>query len=168
MSSLRCSAWAVFLLVGAGGSVRAAEGEPRFSRHVEALFSRLGCNAGACHGAVKGQNGFRLSLFSAEPALDHDRLLHELGGRRINRLDPDASLLLLKATGRAPHEGGSRLAPGGRDYRLIRGWIAGGAGLDAPELSRVVRLTVTPAHRPAWAGVGYSRGVQAAFGEGSR
>ena len=42
--------------------VRADE-PPSYQRHVSAVFSKLGCNGGACHGAVKGQNGFRLSLF---------------------------------------------------------------------------------------------------------
>src|SRR5271166_614300 len=72
---------------------------PRFSRHVAAVFSRLGCNGGTCHGAVKGQNGFRLSLFGADPALDHERLLREFGARRVSQQVPEASLLLLKATG---------------------------------------------------------------------
>src|SRR5262245_64041866 len=121
MSHLRISSIAVFLAaVGFASPLRAAEPEPLFSRHVVPLFSRAGCNAGACHGAVKGQNGFRLTLFGADPALDHERLLRELAGRRINRLAPDASLLLLKATGQISHEGGRRLAPDGRDYRLIR------------------------------------------------
>ncbi len=40
--------------------------EPRFTRHVVPLFSRLGCNAGTCRGKVKGENGFRLSLFGFE------------------------------------------------------------------------------------------------------
>src|SRR3954469_23266120 len=89
---------------------------PRFSRHVVPLFSRLGCNAGSCHGAVKGQNGFRLSLFGADPALDHARLLREFAGRRLNLLDAQDSLLLRKATGQAPHQGGSRLTPAGPEY----------------------------------------------------
>src|SRR5881396_2299579 len=92
-----------------GMPVRADGSAPLFSRHVIPLFSRLGCNAGACHGAVKGQNGFRLSLFGAEPAADHERLLREAGGRRLNLLDPDASLLLLKATGQVAHPGGKRM-----------------------------------------------------------
>src|SRR5579884_2694994 len=79
-------------------AARADEPAPRFARDVQAVFSRLGCNGGGCHGAVKGQNGFRLSLFGADPALDHERLLHEAGGRRLDPFDPDASLLLLKAT----------------------------------------------------------------------
>src|SRR5882724_5083555 len=140
----RFSLGTILLLAGVGGGVRAAEPErappgPLFSRHVEAIFSRLGCNAGACHGAVKGQNGFRLSLFSADPALDHERLLREVSGRRLNRPDPDNSLLLLKATGQVPHEGGQRLALGSPEYRLIRDWIAAGAVLDAVEKSQVVR-----------------------------
>src|SRR6185436_18852093 len=109
--------------------------EPRFSRHVVPLFSRLGCNAGACHGAVKGQNGFRLTLFGADPGLDHARLVREFGGRRLNVQVPDASLLLLKATGQIPHEGGNRLGVGSAEYQLLRKWITAGAPLDRPESS---------------------------------
>src|SRR6188768_1119638 len=65
--------------------------EPAFSRHVVPLFSRLGCNAGVCHGAVKGQNGFRLSLFGADPTGDHQRLLRDSSGRLLNLLDADKS-----------------------------------------------------------------------------
>src|SRR5438128_4944263 len=113
----------LFLAAVSGRPVRAAEtapATPLFGRHVVALFSRLGCNAGSCHGAVKGQNGFRLTLFGADPALDHERLLREATGRRLNLLDPDASLLLLKATARIPHEGGNRLEAGSAEYRMLR------------------------------------------------
>ena len=61
---------------------RAADDAPSYQRNVTALFSRLGCNGGTCHGAVQGQNGFRLSLFAANPTLDHERLLREANGRR--------------------------------------------------------------------------------------
>src|SRR5436190_10448105 len=109
----------VLLLSGpanaAAPSERVAErGPPLFSRHVAAVFSRLGCNGGTCHGAVRGQNGFRLTLFGAGPALDHDRLLHEFGGRRLNVADPHASLLLQKATARVSHQGGKRMEAGSR------------------------------------------------------
>ena len=33
-----------------------------FRNHVEAVLSKQGCNAGACHGAAAGKNGFRLTL----------------------------------------------------------------------------------------------------------
>src|SRR5262245_17075977 len=91
------------------------ESPPLFSRHVVPVLSRLGCNAGgSCHGVVKGQNGFRLSLFGAQPALDFERLTREVMGRRLNPLDPDRSLILLKATGQAPHGGGKRTEVGSR------------------------------------------------------
>src|SRR5947208_13591187 len=91
-------------------SLPARADELSYHKHVTALFSKLGCNAGTCHGAVRGQNGFRLSLFGADPAADRERLLREAGGRRVDLTNPDASLLLLKASGQAAHGGGKRLA----------------------------------------------------------
>src|SRR6266568_4752659 len=73
--------------------------EPLFSRLVVPVLSKLGCNAGACHGMVQGKGGLRLSLFGALPHLDHERLLKGAVGRRVSRNLPDASLILLKATG---------------------------------------------------------------------
>src|SRR6185503_7453392 len=108
-------------------SIGHAEGGPSYPRHISAVFSRLGCNGGTCHGAVKGQNGFRLSLFGADPTGDHDRLLREFAGRRLNLNDPAASLLLAKATGRAPHGGGKRLDPLSPEYSVLLKWIANGA-----------------------------------------
>src|SRR5262245_12389812 len=105
------SKYALTLLaaISLGASAQAGEeNTPLFSRHVAAVFSRLGCNSGPCHGAVKGQNGFRLSLFAADPALDHERLTREANGRRLNLQTPEASLLLLKATGQLSHGGGKR------------------------------------------------------------
>src|SRR3954469_21348745 len=111
-------------LAAVAAPARADDKHPSYQRHVSALLSKLGCNGGTCHGAVQGQNGFRLSLFAADPALDHERLLREANGRRVNVLDPDSSLLLLKATGRAPHQGGRLIAPAGPEYRVVRDWIA--------------------------------------------
>ncbi len=148
---------------------RAAEptASPRFSRHVEAVFSRAGCNAGMCHGAVKGQNGFRLSLFAADPVLDHERILREAAGRRVSVLDPDSSLLLQKATGRIPHQGGRVIDPAGPEYAVLRGWIAAGAVLDDVAASRVVRLQVTPAEQVVKPGESYSLKVTATFADGT-
>jgi hypothetical protein len=52
-----------------------------FRTKVVPLLSRLGCNAGGCHGKASGQNGFRLSLFGSDPAFDHDALVREPRGR---------------------------------------------------------------------------------------
>ena len=69
-----------------------------FRRDVIAALSRAGCNSGACHGSPQGKNGFRLSLRGGDPDLDFTTIAKEQGGRRVNRLAPDDSLLLLKAS----------------------------------------------------------------------
>ena len=112
----------------AAGRVGAAGVE--FDRHVASLFGRLGCNAGSCHGSFQGRGGLNLSLFGADPARDFQAIAREASGRRVNVLDPDRSLVLLKATGQVPHEGGQRFAPGSWEYRVIRAWIADGARRD--------------------------------------
>lgn len=141
---------------------------PLFSRHVVPLLSKLGCNAGACHGMVQGKGGLRLSLFGVDPVADHERFLKEESGRRLNRAAPDASLLLLKATAQVPHEGGKRTAVGSADYRLIRDWIATGAVLDPVEKSLIRQMTVTPGNRTVKPGEEFTLRVQADYTDGSK
>ena len=97
----------------------AADTTPRFSRHAVALFSRLGCNSGNCHGAVQGKNGFRLSLFGADPARDHQQIVRAAAGRRVDLLAAEQSLLLLKATATIPHGGGRRMKRGSAQYEML-------------------------------------------------
>src|SRR5947199_125957 len=80
------------------------------------ILTRAGCNAGACHGKARGQNGFQLSLLGFDPAFDHDAMTREARGRRLFPPAPERSLLLLKATAQVPHGGGRRLEPGGPAY----------------------------------------------------
>ena len=97
------------------------------------LLSKLGCNAGGCHGKASGQNGFKLSLFGFDTAFDYDAIAQEARGRRIFPAAPTQSLLLLKATGQVPHGGGKRLSPRQRrTTRLMRRWIAAGTPASAP------------------------------------
>jgi hypothetical protein len=98
-----------------------------FERHVMGLFGRLGCNAGSCHGSFQGKGGFRLSLFGYDPEKDYRAMTREVLGRRVNPLDPDNSLLLLKATGRVEHGGGVRFGWDSWQYRLFREWLVNGA-----------------------------------------
>ncbi len=118
-----------------------------FSREVIPVLTRAGCNAGACHGTPTGKNGFRLSLRGYDPHLDFQNLTRDAAGRRINGTDPDASLILLKASGRVPHGGGRRFAPDSYMARVLRGWIAQGARDDSAAAARVTRLEVTPQRR---------------------
>ena len=93
-------------------------------------MSKMGCNAGTCHGAANGKNGFKLSLRGYDPLFDHRALTDDLAGRRFNRAAPDQSLMLLKPSGGVPHVGGVLTHPGEPYYELLRAWIAAGVKLD--------------------------------------
>jgi hypothetical protein len=154
-------------LLAASLPARAEETPVRFSRHVVPVLSRLGCAAGACHGAVQGKNGFKLSLFGSDPVGDHHRLLRDNGGRRLDWLSPDRSLLLLKGTGQVPHEGGQRFQVGSPEYALLRRWIAAGSPLDDVEKSRVTKVTLTPADILGKPGATFDLKVEAKYADGS-
>jgi hypothetical protein len=127
---------------------RSAEARPpSFVNDVEPLLTRLGCNQGACHGKGAGQNGFRLSLRGYAPEWDHTWITRELDGRRINRADPEASLLLRKPLGRAPHEGGKLIAEGSRAHRLLLDWLRAGAPGPQKDDPSVRRIEVLPGNR---------------------
>jgi hypothetical protein len=117
--------------------------EVSFVRDVMPMMSKLGCNAGTCHGAAKGKNGFKLSLRGYDPLLDHQSLTDDLGGRRFNRAAPERSLMLMKPSGAAPHVGGVLMQPGEPSYELLRVWISQGVKLDLKS-SRVAGIEVFP------------------------
>ncbi len=117
--------------------------DPSFVNDVIPLMSRLGCNAGTCHGAAKGRNGFKLSLRGYDPASDHVAMTDDLAGRRFNRAVPEQSLFLLKPTASVPHEGGRRLDVDSRDYQLLKAWVESGVKLDA-DATRVVSIEILP------------------------
>jgi hypothetical protein len=125
-----------------------AEGPPvNFANQVVPIFTKLGCNAGSCHGKSSGQNGFRLSLLGFEPPLDYETLVKEGRGRRLFPAAPDLSLLLLKASGRIPHGGGKRLDFNSHEYRLIRRWISTGMPLGSASDPKVERIEIYPQQR---------------------
>ena len=43
---------------------------PSFAADILPVLTKYGCNGGNCHGALNGQNGFKLSLFGYEPDKD--------------------------------------------------------------------------------------------------
>ncbi len=98
-----------------------------FNNHVEAVLARRGCNMGACHGALAGKGGFRLSLRGYDPATDFFNITRQDRGRRIDLDNPGASLILAKPSGAIEHKGGMRLPVDSPDYRLLAEWIATGA-----------------------------------------
>jgi hypothetical protein len=133
----------------------AAAQTPSFVNDVEPILTRFGCNQGACHGKGSGQNGFRLSLRGYAPEWDHAWITREFSTRRINPANPEASLLLLKPTGQAPHEGGVLMAKGSREYQVLLDWISAGApgiSKDDPSVRRLEIVPVSP--RPLGEGAG--------------
>ncbi len=118
-------------------------GVPDFVRDVNPILSRLGCNAGTCHGAQKGKNGFKLSLRGYDPVEDVRALSDDLAMRRLRPAQPDSSLMLLKPIGAVPHEGGVLLSPDSAYYKVLRDWIAAGAPLQ-PDSPKPVRVELFP------------------------
>lgn len=115
-----------------------------FERDVMPVLTKAGCNTGSCHGAARGKDGFRLSLFGFDPIGDYQRITREIGIRRINLAVPDQSLLLLKATGAVQHSGGKKIEPGSKHYQTILAWLQAGAPADAARPPVVSKVDLYP------------------------
>jgi hypothetical protein len=118
-----------------------------FPRQVVPILTKLGCNAGGCHGKASGQNGFKLSLFGFDPRLDHDALTREARGRRLFPAAPENSLFLLKATATIAHAGGRRLDRQAPEYALLLRWIKQGAPYEPGKPRQVIALDLWPRDR---------------------
>lgn len=117
-----------------------------FVRDVAPVLAKLSCNAGTCHGAKEGKNGFKLSLRGYDPIFDVRAFVDDLAARRVNLAAPDESLMLLKAIAAVPHEGGQRTTTDTEYYAILRRWIDDGAKLDAKS-PRVTSIDLFP-HNP--------------------
>ena len=117
-----------------------------FTHDVAPVLSRLGCNAGTCHGSAQGKNGFKLSLRGYDPIFDVRALTDDQAGRHINVASPDDSMMLLKPTAAVPHVGGGLIQPGEPYYEIMRSWITDGARLDltTPRVTKIAVFPVDP------------------------
>ncbi len=115
-----------------------------FQLDVMPIFLRGGCNAGGCHGAARGKDGFRLSLFGFDPQGDYVRLTREMVGRRINLAIPEESTLVEKAVGAVPHSGNQCYTPESQYNQTILEWIGSGAPADAKDVATVTGIEVYP------------------------
>ena len=157
----------VSVLIGSP-SVRAGERlSVTFERDVEPILTRAGCNAGACHGKARGQNGFALSLLGFDPDFDYEAIVKESGGRRVSTVMAPESLLLRKATARLPHGGGLRLAPGSRAYETVLRWIAAGMPHTPSDAPKLKHIAVEPTERTLKPSESFSLQVTAYFTDGS-
>lgn len=118
-----------------------------FEKDVQPILARQGCNAGACHGKQRGQNGFQLSLLGFDHDFDFNALTKEARGRRILPASPENSMLLLKPLGAMPHGGGRRLQIGDGHYETLLRWITAGTPRTPPETPVIERISVEPTER---------------------
>jgi hypothetical protein len=117
---------------------------PSFRHEVLPMLTRAGCNSGACHGALAGKGGLKLSLRGYDPEADYYVLTRQVLGRRLDLAQPHRSLLLLKPTMTVNHGGGLRIDPDSPEYRLLADWIASGAPGPKSEEAKLVRIEVLP------------------------
>jgi len=111
------------------------------------VLSKTGCNQGACHGAASGKKGFKISLRGYDPAADYSVLARGTDGHRVNRLEPEKSLLLQKATGAVLHEGGKLFDLKSPYGAILRRWIEEGTPNDVGKAPALVDLEVFPKFR---------------------
>jgi hypothetical protein len=131
------------LVLVANGAFASA-GAVSFRNDVMAVLSKAGCNMGTCHGNANGKAGFKLSLRGEDPDWDFKILSRDMFARRTNPADPDASLILLKATTQIAHEGGRRFRKDSEEYRILREWITSGLNDDLQTAPKLERLEVLP------------------------
>jgi hypothetical protein len=115
-----------------------------FVNDIVPIFTKFGCAGSNCHGSIRGQSGFKLSLFGYEPELDYKAIVKAGNGRRINLKEPAKSLVLLKPTSSVEHGGGERFKVGSLEYEAILDWLRDGATFDSPGSPRLREIRVTP------------------------
>ena len=141
---------------------------PSFRLDVMPILMRSGCNTGSCHGAARGKDGFRLSLFGFDPEADYQRITREISGRRINLALTAESFLLTKATNAVPHGGGARIKPGDEYYNTLKRWLDTGAKNDPGPVPAVVAVVLDPPEGVLdGAGATQQLSVRAKYADGS-
>ncbi|MBX3413545.1 MAG: DUF1549 domain-containing protein [Pirellulales bacterium] len=150
-------------------NVAATNGAGRltFELDVMPVLTAAGCNAGACHGKARGQNGFQLSLLGFDPDFDYAAIALEARGRRVFPASPEKSLLLEKATMAVSHGGGRRLDPAGPQYDVIRRWITLGMPRSTPADPTLEAISLDPPERLLEAGQEQPLTVTAKYSDGS-
>ncbi len=113
-----------------------------FENDLIPIFTKFGCNAGACHGSAAGRGEFKLSLFGGNPKADYKAIVRQLAGRRINLIHPEQSLVILKPTAQTSHGGGQVLSEDGEAIQLLRNWIKQGALYQT--LRKLERIEISP------------------------
>ena len=148
-------------------SALAAESTWNFRNDVIPVLTKAGCNQGACHGALAGKGGFKLTLRGYDPEVDYDVLTRQATGRRITLAEPASSLLLRKATMQIAHGGGRRFKVDSLEYKILSEWIAAGTPPPSSTDKEVVSLEVDPPQATLQPGTERQLLVRAKYSDGS-
>ncbi len=137
----------LFVATPASGAEPVAPPKPAevsFRNQIIPILTRAGCNSGACHGALAGKGGMKLSLRGFDPDSDWFVLTRQALARRVDLTKPTDSLMLKKPAKLVPHGGGTRVVEGDENYSLILEWIRAGAPGPKDTDARLERIEVTP------------------------
>jgi hypothetical protein len=139
-----------------------------FKLDVMPIFMKAGCNSGSCHGAARGKDGFRLSLFGFDPEGDHFRITREQPGRRVDLAVPSKSLIVEKALGAVPHTGGQLFDADSPLCADLVEWITLGTPADPADLPVCTAVELYP-RQAVLVGTGSTQRliVQARYSDGS-
>ncbi|MDQ6666541.1 MAG: DUF1553 domain-containing protein [Acidobacteriota bacterium] len=137
-----------------------------FRNDVIPVLTKAGCNQGACHGALAGKSGFKLTLRGYDPEVDYDTLTRQSIGRRVSLPQPAHSLMLLKPTMAIPHGGGKRFDTNSLEYRVLSEWIAAGTPPMSDKDSSIQNLEVYPASATLKPGAEQQLVVRAKYSDG--
>ncbi|HND51612.1 MAG TPA: DUF1549 domain-containing protein, partial [Pirellulaceae bacterium] len=154
------------VLVTVGGVLPVAA--VNFTEQIRPILNKTGCAMAACHAAQHGKGGFKLSVFGSEPDTDHKALARDLIQRRVDLVQPESSLALLKPSMQVPHGGGRRIEKDSVDYQIFLNWIKAGCPGPTKDDVEVVKLHVTPARRVGTQGLKQQLRVEAEYANGKR
>jgi len=128
-------------------TVASVAGNPgrSFRNDVQPVLAKMGCSNGACHGALAGKGGFKLSLRGYDAKSDYLAITRNARGRRIEPTEPGRSLILAKPTMAVPHKGGLRFEVDSPSYKILSEWLAAGAAPPRDDDPRIEGLEVFPA-----------------------
>ena len=145
----------------------AADRPVSFTLDVMPVFLRAGCNSGSCHGAARGKDGFRLSLFGYDADGDFQRITREIATRRVNLALPAESLMIQKSIGAVPHTGGAPVKPDSIHYQSMVRWLEAGAPKDPAQVATPVSMEILPKQAVLEEGTAHRMTVRAKYSDGT-
>ncbi|VAX37476.1 similar to surface protein [hydrothermal vent metagenome] len=150
--------------------VTGVESKPKvgFDLQVRPVLTKLRCNMGGCHSAQFGQAEFKLTVFGYDRKADYDNIVRNKAGRRVNFIEPEKSLFLMKPTMQVSHGGGKRLTVDSQAYKILLEWIRSGAATPNVKTPHVTKVAVTPNQRVATVGAKQQLRVVATYSDGKQ